>query len=216
MKGRFVTFEGIEGSGKSTVASAVHEALVRSGIDALITREPGGTEVSELLRKILLDPERIEMGDRTELLLYVAARAQLVEELIRPALEAGRSVICDRFMDASVAYQGWARGLGEDLVRELNLFAVGKTLPDRTFLLDIPVEKGFSRGPEKREMEAGKGRDRLEMEERAFHEKVREGYLRIAEKEEKRIVVLNASALLVEVIAEAKRNIEILFGVHIL
>ncbi|MCK4349914.1 MAG: dTMP kinase, partial [Candidatus Krumholzibacteria bacterium] len=129
MKARFITFEGIEGSGKSTVVSRVHDALEGAGVESIITREPGGTDLSERIRAILLDPAMGGMDARAELLLYLASRAQLVGKIIRPALDRGTSVICDRFMDASVAYQGWARGIGEDVVEELNAFTLGTTVP---------------------------------------------------------------------------------------
>jgi dTMP kinase len=171
--------------------------------------------VSEEIRRMLLDPSRSEIVARTELLLYLASRAQLVEEIIRPALAAGRSVVCDRYMDASVAYQGWARGLGEDLVRGLNAFAVGGIVPDRTFLLDLPVADGLARGPAKREREGVGAPDRLERETAAFHEKVREGYLRLVAREPGRIVVVDASRSLEEVLDAVFRNLSGLFGVQL-
>ena len=207
MPGHFVTFEGIEGSGKSTVAKSVCLALERSSIPCLFTREPGGTAASEKIRELLLDPDG-SIAPRTELLLYIASRAQLVEEVIAPALEQGRFVICDRFMDASVAYQGWARGLGEELVSELNAYAVGETRPELTYLLDLPVEGGFRRGPQRREKEGLRGRDRLELENRDFHERVREGYLRLAEREKERVVVIDAQASFDEVVALIIGNIK--------
>jgi dTMP kinase len=216
MKARFITFEGIEGSGKSTVAARVKDALTGAGIETVLTREPGGTELSERVRRILLDPSMDGMDARTELLLYLASRAQLVEEVIRPALERGTSVLCDRFMDASVAYQGWARGIGESVVEELNAFAVGGTVPDRTFLLDLPVDAGFERGPDRREGEGTRSKDRLEMEARSFHAKVREGYLRLALRNPDRIVTVDASASLESVSADILRNLRSLFGVEYL
>lgn len=215
MKGYFITFEGIEGSGKSTVAAMISEKLARAGVGVLTTREPGGTAVSEEIRKILLDPERPEISPRSELLMYLASRAQLVEEVIAPALRAGRVVLCDRFMDASVAYQGWARGLGEELVERLNAFAVGESVPDRTFVFDLPVEAGFRRGPEKRESDGLRVKDRLEREDLSFHEKVREGYLRIAAREPGRVVLVDASRPLGEVEAEVSRNIAACLSVQL-
>lgn len=214
MDARFITFEGIEGSGKSTVARSVSEALERTGISTLFTREPGGTKLSEEIREMLLDTSRGPIDARTELLLYEASRAQLVEQVIRPALSRGVTVLCDRFMDASVAYQGWARGLGEDLVDGLNEFAVGDCVPDRTFLLDLQVETGFSRGPERRESEGVRSRDRLEREDRAFHERVREGYLRLAERHSDRVVVIDASEPLERVLEDIFGNLAPLFGVE--
>ena len=207
MSGFFMTFEGIEGSGKSTVARLVADELEKAGVDILLTREPGGTRTSEAIRSILLDPDRAEISARAELLMYLASRSQLVDEVISPALKKGRIVICDRFMDASVAYQGWARGLGEKIVEDLNSFTVGESVPDVTFLFDLPVETGFSRGPEQREADGVRIKDRLEREARSFHEKVREGYLRIAEREPGRFVVIDAALSLPEVTAAVLGNI---------
>jgi dTMP kinase len=212
MKGRFITFEGIEGSGKSTVAAAVTERLEDAGLKCVLTREPGGSETSEDIRRILLDPARTAIRPRTELLLYLASRAQLVDEVIEPALDDGITVLCDRFMDASVAYQGWARGLGEEQVEDLNRFAVGGMVPDMTFLLDLDVKEGFARGPNRREATGTAVRDRLEREKDSFHQRVREGYLRIAEREKERFVVIDASLPLSDVIEVVIRNIRTLPG----
>ncbi len=214
MASRFITFEGIEGSGKSTVARRVTESLERAGFETLLTREPGGTKLSEEIREMLLDASRGPINARTELMLYVASRAQLVEEVIKPALARGVTVLCDRFMDASVAYQGWARGLGEDLVDRLNAFAVGECVPDRTFLLDLPVEDGFSRGPERRESEGLREKDRLEREGLSFHERVREGYLRLARRHPERIALIDASVPLDRVLEDIFGNLSHLFGVE--
>ncbi len=211
-QGYFVTFEGIEGSGKSTVARAILERFLQAGLECIITREPGGNEISEKIREMLLDPANTSISPQAELLLYVASRAQLVGEVIRPALESGTSVLCDRFMDASVAYQGWARGLGEDVVADLNSFAVAGAVPDRTYLLDLEVSDGFERGPDRREAEGMRSRDRLELEKRTFHEKVREGYLRIASREPDRVAVIDASVPIDEVIEAVLRNLRALPG----
>ena len=214
MDARFITFEGVEGSGKSTVARRVSESLERVGVETLLTREPGGTKLSEEIREMLLDVSSGPIDARTELLLYVASRAQLVGQVIRPAIARGVTVLCDRFMDASVAYQGWARGLGEELVDGLNAFAIGECVPDRTFLLDLPVEAGFSRGPERRESEGVRARDRLEQEDRSFHDRVREGYLRLAERHPDRVVVIDASGPLEAVLGDIFGNLAPLFGVE--
>jgi len=201
MNGKFITIEGIEGSGKSTVAEELSKTLKGSGYDVILTREPGGTRVSERIRELLLNPEYKELAPLSELFLYLSARAQLVFEVIRPSLKKGIIVVCDRFMDASVAYQGWARGLGEELVEELNSIAVSGVVPDMTFLLDLPVIEGFKRGPLRRESGGVSKRDRLELEKREFHERVREGYLRIAGKHTSRIVVVDATMKLEEVMS---------------
>jgi len=215
MKGRLITFEGIEGSGKTVVSKEVCRSLERAGVRVTHVREPGGTAVSEAIRTLLLDPSRREMDPRTELFLYLASRSQLVAEVIRPSLEAGRTVVCDRYLDASVAYQGWARGLGESLVAELNAAAVGGAVPDRTFLLDVAVAEGLGRGPAQREADGIQSRDRLEREDAGFHEKVREGYQRLAKREEKRIIVIDASRPLDEVVRAILGNLEEMFFVRL-
>jgi dTMP kinase len=215
MEARLITFEGIEGSGKTVVSREACRALEGAGVPVALVREPGGTAVSESIRTLLLDPARTEMAPRAELFLYLASRAQLVAETIRPALAEGRSMVCDRYMDASVAYQGWARGLGEKLVEELNAMAVGDAVPDRTFLLDCGVAAGLGRGPAHREREGIAARDRLEREDIRFHEKVREGYLRIARREQKRIIVIDASRPLEDVLKAVFENLEKLFSVKL-
>ncbi len=194
------------------MARAILERFLQAGLECIITREPGGNEISEKIREMLLDPANTSISPQAELLLYVASRAQLVGEVIGPALESGTSVLCDRFMDASVAYQGWARGLGEDVVADLNSFAVAGVVPDRTYLLDLEVGDGFERGPDRREAEGMRSRDRLELEKRTFHEKVREGYLRIASREPDRVAVIDASLPLDEVIETVLRNLRALPG----
>lgn len=208
-----ISFEGIEGSGKSVVSREVHRWLEKEGIPAILVREPGSTSISESIRRILLDPELSDMAPLTELLLYLAARAQLVAQVILPALKAGRSIICDRYLDASVAYQGWARGLGERLVDNLNRIVVNDAVPDRTFLLDLPAAQGLSRGPASREREGSARRDRIEIEKLEFHEKVREGYLRIARRNRRRILVIDASLPLDEVIGKAIEELQKLFRI---
>jgi dTMP kinase len=213
LKSRFITLEGIEGSGKTVVSNEIRRSLERAGVPVTHTREPGGTALSEAIRGLLLDPERGGMDPRAELFLYLASRAQLVSEVIRPALAAGRTVVCDRYIDASVAYQGWARGLGEEFVVALNAAAVQGVVPDRTFLLDLAVAEGLGRGPERREAEGSAAKDRLEREAASFHERVREGYLRLARRETKRIVVIDASMPLEKVVREILGNLEGLLDV---
>jgi dTMP kinase len=216
LKSRFITFEGIEGSGKTVVSEEVCRSLESAGVRVTHAREPGGTAVSEAIRGLLLDPARGEMDPMTELFLYLASRAQLVSEVIRPALDAGRSVVCDRYLDASVAYQGWARGLGEEFVSRLNAAVVRGAVPDRTFLLDLAVADGLGRGPERREAEGTATKDRLEREDTRFHERVREGYLRLAKRENGRIVVIDASRALENVVREILGNLEELFDVRLI
>ena len=185
-KGKFITFEGIDGCGKTTQVKLLKQFLESKGITVVITREPGGTRVAEKIRKILLDRNNIELCSRAELLLYLASRAQHTDEIIVPALNDGKWVISDRFTDSSVAYQGSARKLGEENVKIMSLFATDGLIPDLTFFLDIsPLEAS------RRMQKQGKALDRLEAEARDFVQKVREGYLWIAEKEPERFIVLN-------------------------
>jgi len=183
-KGLFITFEGIEGSGKSTQVQLLVKALKLRGIPYLTTREPGGTIISEAIRSILLNPDYAEMSPETELLLYCASRAQHTTELIIPALEAGMIVICDRYYDSTYAYQGAARDLDENLIDTLTNFATSGHIPDITFLIDLSVEKGLARIK-------NRTLDRLEKEAVEFHQRVREQFLSIANKCPSRYVVLN-------------------------
>ena len=184
-EGAFITFEGIEGSGKSTQAGLLQTFLKEQGLEVLVTREPGGSPIGEQIRHILLDPGNHGMVPLAELLLYEASRCQHVEAVIRPALQAGKMVICDRFFDASTAYQGYARGLDIKMVGDLNLVATGGRKPDLTIVLDLPVDVGLRR--------LGRELDRIEREAVAFHERVRQGYLRIAADEPERVKVVDAA-----------------------
>lgn len=184
----FITFEGPEGAGKTTVIQKIAERLAEENMDVLATREPGGIEIAEKIRSIILDPEHTAMDERTEALLYAAARSQHYFEKVRPALDAGKMVICDRFIDSSLAYQGYARGIGVDEVLSINEFAIGKKLPDMTILFDLAPEVGLARIHAHGEREV----NRLDVESLAFHKKVREGYLQLVERYPKRIHVVNA------------------------
>ncbi|WP_068986569.1 MULTISPECIES: dTMP kinase [Lysinibacillus] len=184
----FITFEGPEGAGKTTVIQKIAERLAQENIDVLATREPGGIEIAEKIRTIILDPAHTAMDERTEALLYAAARSQHYFEKVRPALDAGKMVICDRFIDSSLAYQGYARGIGVDEVLSINEFAIGKKLPDMTILFDLAPEVGLARIHAHGEREV----NRLDVESLAFHKKVREGYLQLVERYPKRIYVVNA------------------------
>lgn len=183
-KGLFITFEGPDGSGKSTQIKYLQKYFEELGIDIVFTREPGGTAIGEKLRRIILDKNNSEMSDMTEALLYAASRAQHVHELIKPALDDNRIVVCDRFIDSSIAYQGYGRDLG-DCVRTINEFAIEGCMPDITFLMDLPPEIGKSRLREGHE-------DRLELEQLEFHNKVFEGYKEIAKIYQKRFVLVDA------------------------
>jgi dTMP kinase len=185
-RGLFVVFEGGEGAGKSTQVRLLRAAVERAGYDALVTREPGGTPIGEQVRSILLDPATRNLGDRAEALLYAAARAQHVEEVIRPALDKGAVVLCDRFVDSSVVYQGVARGLGDTQVAELNRWGTGDLQPDLTIVLDVDAAEGLRR--------AGDSPDRLENEGVAFHRTVNEGFRRRAAAHPDRYLLIDATA----------------------
>jgi dTMP kinase len=179
----FVTFEGLDGSGKSTQAELLRARLEADGVDVVSTREPGGTELGERLRDLVLHGGHV--GPWAEALIYVAARAQLVDEVIRPALDRGASVICDRYLDSSIAYQGVARGLGLDRMLDLNLAAIGGLVPDRTYLLELDPRQVASR--------IRRHHDRLEREGDDFRERAADGYRELAQRFPERIVVLDAT-----------------------
>ena len=198
----FITFEGIEGSGKSTQIKLLAERLKSKGHQVVVTREPGGTPIADQIRKILLDAANKNLAPLCELLLYYAARAQHVEEVIAPALKQNKIVLCDRFVDASVAYQGYARGLDLTFIEKLGQVALKGIKIDLTFLFDLPVAVGLTRARGRASTLAKELREeRFENEETAFHEKVRQGYLTLARKEPKRFVVVDG-ALGVEELAE--------------
>lgn len=199
-KALFITFEGPDGSGKSTQIKLFRDFLENAGHKVLLTREPGGTEISEKIRNLILDPENVKMDARTEALLYSASRAQLVHEYIAPALALGKTVLCDRFMDSSIAYQGFARALG-DGVRVINEFAIGDVHPDITFFLDLDPRIGLER--------AGKNRgklDRLEQEALEFHIKVYEAYCELSKIYKDRYIRIDASGDIDTVAEEIKRR----------
>ena len=187
MKGTFITFEGGEGSGKSTQARLLAAALKNEGYDVVSTREPGGTGIGDAIRAILLNPDLSEMGNVTELLLLAASRAQNVYERIRPALERGGVVVCDRFTDSTLAYQGYGRDSDLSLLKSLNRLATGGVMPDLTILLDLPADVGLARSKalEKDEAGAGEG-DRFEQEDIDFHRRLRNGFLELARREPER------------------------------
>ena len=196
-RGMFVTFEGIEGCGKTTHIGLAAEQLTSEGYRVVQTREPGGTRIGEQIRSVLLSPEHGNMSPVAELLLYEACRAQLIAELVRPELEEGSLVLCDRYFDATTAYQGYGRGLDLDLIERLNDAAGQGIAPDLTILLDCTVEKGFERIRSRyqdQSRQGGQGApDRMETEDWAFHERIRNGYLTLAEKHGHRIRVVDAS-----------------------
>jgi dTMP kinase len=198
MKGKFITLEGGEGAGKSTVLQAVRDLLVQRALDVVVTREPGGTPAGEAIRNVLLDPALRGMSAETELLLMFASRAQLLRETILPALAAGRWVLADRFTDASFAYQGGGRGQPVARIAELENWAAAGLIPDLTLLLDVPVAEGLKRAN-------GRGAaDRIEMENADFFERVRAAYRERAAAQPERFRVIDASRPLADVLAQVQ------------
>jgi dTMP kinase len=193
--GRLIAFEGVEGSGKSTQVELLRRALEDRGVDVLVTREPGGTPVGERVRALLLDPG-VELHPRAEALLFAAARAELVEQVIRPALERGAQVLCDRYLDSSLAYQGGARGLGRNPVEEVNRFATGGLLPDLVVLLDLDPAEGLRR--------QARHRDRIEAQDLEFHRRVRDAFRELAAAHPARFAVIDATAPVPEVAARVQ------------
>ena len=187
-EGFFITFEGIEGSGKSTQIQLLKEYLEQKGLDVLLTREPGGTKIGRKIRRLLLDPENENMDYKTEILLYAADRAQHVKEMIKPALAEGKVVISDRFIDSNLAYQAVGRGLDYERVYQINSWVIDSCWPDLTFILDIDIKEGLKRARSLSEDQIG---DRLEREVDSFHQRVRKAYLEMAAQE--RFVLVNAS-----------------------
>jgi len=192
----FITFEGVEGCGKTTQIRLLADALKQAGKKVLLTREPGGCPISDKIRAILLDAGNSEMTPKAELLLYAAARAQHIAEVIRPALKSGAIVLCDRFTDATVAYQGFGRGLDQKLIKELNETATADCKPDLTILIDCPVETGLERAMAR--IEAGTAansshlrEERFERESIEFHQKVRTGYQNIAATAADRVILID-------------------------
>ena len=192
-RGLFITVEGIDGCGKSTQARLIAAALEAAGHDVMRLREPGGVKISEQIREILLDPANVEMGDVCELLLYEAARAQLVHQVIRPALAAGKTVVCDRFYDSTTAYQAFADGLDRDMVFQANDLAVDGCRPNLTFVFDLPVEDALRR-------RSGRGaEDRLELKGMEFQERVAAGFRAVAADELDRVKLIDAGGSIAEV-----------------
>ncbi|MDR3214995.1 MAG: dTMP kinase [Bacilli bacterium] len=191
----FITFEGPDGSGKTTIIKMVAKYLKNNNIDFVLTREPGGSLIAEQIRNIILNPNNLELSSTTEALLYAASRAQHFNEVIEPALMNNKLVLCDRFIDSSLAYQGVARGLGIDEVMEINRFAIKDVLPDLTIFFDLDPIIGLNRinNSEFREI------NRLDLEEKAFHYQVYEGYLKIVKMYQKRFKVVDAHKPIEEV-----------------
>jgi dTMP kinase len=182
--GFFISFEGVDGSGKTTQANMLSSHLIQNNFDVVTTHEPGGTRVGEKIREILLDPALQEMDPMTEAILYAADRAQHAREVLRPALNAGKVIICDRYIDSSLAYQGVARGLGLEGIRNLNEWATNDLYPNLTILIKIPFETGLKRLPYGQ-------LDRMEMQDPSFHATVQEAYLTLAKFFSQRVIIIN-------------------------
>jgi dTMP kinase len=199
-RGKFITFEGVDGSGKTTQSALLCSYLRQKGTDVVETREPGGTELGEKIREILLSPSNSMLTETSEILLFLAARAQQVAEVIMPSLGQGRWVISDRFCDSTLAYQGYGRGIDVEAIRKLNDIATGGLEPDITILLDLDAETGIRRAiAEKNEFLESSGGDRMEKETKEFHTLVREGYLELARQESRRIKMVSATGSIEEV-----------------
>ena len=200
----FITLEGPEGSGKTSAIKIVKETLENEGYQIVMTREPGGTPISEQIRNVILDKNNTAMDYRTEALLYAASRRQHLVEKVWPNVKEGKLVICDRYLDSSLAYQGFARGLGVEDILNVNMYATEGTFPDLTLLFDLPPEVGLAR------INANSNREvnRLDLEKISFHEKVRNGYLELAKRFPTRYVIIDASMPLKEVAKAALKAIK--------
>lgn len=206
----FITFEGGEGAGKTTLIQQVEKELIQRGFEVIKTREPGGSKLGNYIRQWLLDRDAdITVGNQAELLLFLAARMQHIEELIKPALEQGKVVLCDRFNDSTIAYQGEARGLGFDRVKDLCEFVTSEVKPDLTFFLDVDPETGLSRTKKAHKENAKAGDvDRIEAEALDFHKKVQKGFHKLAQEDPRRFHILDANKSQPEVFKQMMQSLE--------
>lgn len=199
---KFITFEGGEGSGKTTIIKMLVDEIKAKGIDVLVSREPGGSKISEEIRNVILNVNNKNMDYMTEALLYAAARRQHLKEIVWPGVDSGKLVICDRYLDSSLVYQGCARGLGIEKVYELNMNATDGYLPDLTLYLDVTPDVGLARIRDN-----NRDVNRLDLEKKAFHEEVRNGYLKLCEMFPERIVKINAMGSIEEVYEEVRKAV---------
>lgn len=199
MRGLFITFEGNDGSGKSSVIEAIKEELLKRGYDVVYSREPGGSKIAEKIREVILDIDNLGMDPKTESLLYAASRREHIVKTIIPAIDSGKIILCDRFLDSSLAYQGYARGIGIDEVYNMNQYATDNLQPDLTLLICVRPEIGINRIKNNHRGTL----DRLEVEKMEFHQKVYDGYLKVKEKFNDRIVIINGEASKEEVRRDA-------------
>ena len=202
-KGCFIVFEGGEGSGKSTILEMIYDYINEMGVECIKTREPGGIKISEQIREVILDKRNTAMDGRTEALLYAAARRQHLVEKVIPALEEGKVVLCDRFIDSSLAYQGYARALGIEEIFKINEFAIGEYMPNISILFDLDPRIGLERINKNKDREV----NRLDLEDMDFHYKVREGYNEVFETSKGRIIKIDASKTIDEVFENVKKII---------
>ncbi|QNU67177.1 dTMP kinase [Ruminiclostridium herbifermentans] len=200
--GKFITFEGTDGSGKTTQIKLLEEYLKNKGYEVVLSREPGGTKVSELIRDLILDPANTEIDPLTEMILYAASRAQHIAQIIKPSIEAGKIVICDRFVDSSYAYQGFGRGIDLRLIADVNRVAIDGISPDITFFLDIDPETAI-----KRRINAT-GADRIEQEKLDFHKRVYEGYKKMSLLFPDRIMTIDAEKPMDEISSQINEYID--------
>ncbi|HQJ15321.1 MAG TPA: dTMP kinase [Candidatus Omnitrophota bacterium] len=206
MKGVFLTFEGSECCGKSTQAKLLYRYLLRKGCRVVFLREPGGTRISEMIRRILLDPANTAMSASTELLLYMASRAQTVRQVIKPALARGSIVLCDRFLDSTIVYQGYGLGMDLSFIRSLGRFATDGIKPDMTILLDLPLKTALGG--------IGAKKDRIERRAYAYHQKVRNGYLALARREPQRVKIVKVAPEKADTQAAIRREVTALLQKH--
>ena len=197
--GKFITFEGCDGCGKSTQLRLLSEYLTKNGVPHIFTREPGGGKISEAIREILLNGKNTEMSDECEALLYASARAQHISDKIAPALAENKLVVCDRYVDSSIAYQAYGRNLGEDFIRKINFFALEQYLPDCTIFIELTPEEAFAR------KHGADENDRLEQAGLEFHKRVYEGFCKVAEAEPERVVKINGRQTPTEIFGEVLR-----------
>lgn len=200
--GLLITFEGNDGSGKTSVSKQVYEILKDKGYPVIYTREPGGIDIAEAIREVILDPHNTAMDARTEALLYAASRRQHLVEKILPAIQAGKIVLCDRFVDSSLAYQGVGRGIGMDEVLKINEFAIEGHMPDATIFLSVSLETGLKRVYDRGQM------DRLDQEDVSFHERVAQGYEQVKQRFHERMIIINAEQELDQVIQATLTAVE--------
>ena len=212
MRPRFVTFEGLDGSGKSTQLGVASRWMEERGLTHRVTQEPGGTPLGEAIREVFLDRRWVEVDGAVETLMIFASRRQHLIEVIDPALTSGQHVLCDRFTDSTFAYQGFGRGVPLDLLRQVDELATGSRVPDSTFLFDLPAQVARSRGQSlSRQREPG-GVDRLDAEDLAFYERVREGYLYLARQHRKRFKLIPSTGSIEETTAQLESALEQIFG----